>query len=144
MEHEYTLTREPGSDYGTPGTLRGPDGRVVCHMMEPPWRDNRTGMSCIPAGTYPVRHLPRSASGKYRDVYAIGGTGSRVGILIHKGNYAGDSAKGYRTDSYGCLMPCAGFGVVRGAFIGLGSGGGLARLHAATGRKPWRLTITGG
>lgn len=139
---DYHLSRETATAQGTPGVLRGPDGRIVCRMMELPWRDNRTGISCIPPGRYRVRHLPRSASGKYRDVYALDGTAPRVGILIHRGNAAGDTEQGCRTDSHGCLLPCTSWGVVRGQLLGLNSGGALARLHAATDRKPWMLTIT--
>lgn len=137
----YTLERGPSTDHGTPGVLLDPLGRIVCRMLELPWRDNATGLSCIPPGLYPVRHLPRSGSGKYRDVYALDDTGRRAGILIHKGNWAGDTSRGLRSHSHGCLLPCLTHGVVRGQLMGLASAGALARLHAATNRQPFLLLI---
>ena len=54
-------------------------------MLEPPWRDNERGVSCIPVGTYKVDFLPRSGSGKYRNVWWVRDVPGRGGILIHNG-----------------------------------------------------------
>lgn len=55
-------------------------------ILERPWLNNRSNISCIPSGGYKCRHLERSASGKYRNIYLIEGVRGRVGILTHNGN----------------------------------------------------------
>ena len=37
------------------------DGVVLCHTIELPWRDNATGISCIPEGRYQLvkRYSPK-------------------------------------------------------------------------------------
>lgn len=134
------LTRFASSDQGTPGVLAGPEG-VICRMMELPWRDNARGLSCIPAGLYRVEYLEQSASGKYRDVYHVLDVPERAGILIHPGNWAGARDRGWRTDSWGCLLPAHKHGRLAGQAAGLASRSGLASLHEATGRRGFDLEI---
>ena len=135
------LVRVSSSDQGTAGVLYGPDGEEICRMTELPWRDNARGRSRIPAGLYEVAYMERSASGKYHDVYHVLGVPERAGILIHPGNWAGDRTLGYRSDSWGCLLPCSKHGVLLGQFAGLASRSALARIHAITDRKGFILQI---
>ncbi len=135
-----TLRRLTGGDQGTPGLVLR-DGELVCRTMELPWRDNRPNVSRIPPGRYVCRYLARSASGHYHDVYHVTGIPHRAGILIHRGNWAGDRERGLRTDSWGCLLACSRFGRLLGQLAGLVSAGGLARLHAATGRRDFFLEV---
>ena len=137
---DLTLYRSGSTEQGTMGWLWG-DGVPVCFVMELPWRDNQSNVSCIPAGRYQVSYLPRSASGKYRDVYHVQDVPNRSGILIHPGNFAGDRQMGYQTDSWGCLLPATRFGVLGGQRAGLASRAALRKLHRLTHRKDFNLTI---
>ena len=137
---ELTLCRGATTDQGTVGWLMM-NYVPVCFVMELPWRDNQANVSCIPAGRYQVSYLPRSASGKYRDVYHVQDVPDRSGILIHPGNFAGDKQMGYQTDSWGCLLPATRLGVLGGQKAGLASRAALRKLHGLTHRKDFNLTI---
>ena len=107
-----TLTRIESSDHGTLGRLTAP-GLDRIWVMEPPWRDNRRGESCIPNGRYVVvpHHSPR-----YGRCLLVTGTGPRTHILVHPGNLGGDRALGLHTHTLGCQLPGLreGWLVVRG------------------------------
>ena len=67
---------------------------VVCFaILEPPDRNNEIGKSCIPKGSYAVKHY---SSKKYPNAFILQDTGVRTMILIHSGNYY--------THSQGCLL----------------------------------------
>jgi hypothetical protein len=68
--------------------------RFEGYSLEPPWRDNRIGESCIPPGLYDVR---RRWSRRYREHLIVEGTAPRSFILLHAGNYA--------RDTRGCILP---------------------------------------
>jgi len=127
-------------DQGTVGTLIGPAGRV-CYTLELPDRNNKAGLSRIPAGIYNVRYLKRSASGRFRDVYHIEGVKGRSGILAHGGNLAGDVLKGWLTHSHGCTLPARKLGILGGQFAGLMSKAAMRDIHKATGRKDFILEV---
>ncbi len=82
----------------TLGELRVYDSGGVLQMdgwaLEPPWRDNRIGESCIPPWLYDVR---RRWSRRYRDHLIVLGTAPRSFILLHAGNYP--------RDTRGCILP---------------------------------------
>ncbi len=65
--------------------------------LEPPWRGNRIGESCIPPGLYDVR---RRWSRRYRKHLIVLGTAPRSFILLHAGNYP--------RDTRGCILPGVG------------------------------------
>jgi len=146
-----TLRRQPDSDQGTPGAIF--DGaRRICFTMELPWRDNDPAgdgddiVSCIPAGTYKVTYLKRSASGKYEDVYHVHGVPNRSGVLIHSANYAGDTSKGWKSDLLGCIAPCRSIGEMtppgkKKQKAGIGSKLAMNDLHAVTGRQEFLLEV---
>lgn len=134
------LYRFHSDDEGTLGLLMA-EGLEICVMGELPWRDNRQDVSCIPVGTYTVDYLPRSASGKYRDVYHVRNVPGRGGILIHPGNFTGDKARGYRTHSWGCLLPGSRLGRLQGQRAVLASRAALRRLHDITERNGLLLEI---
>ena len=127
-----TLYRLTTSNSGTLGVLYGPNG-VICKVMEPPWRNNRRNVSCIPTGVYTVNYLRRSASGKYRDVYHIIGVENRGGILIHKGNLV--------SDTFGCLLPGMKYGLLRRRLAVLGSKTAVNKIHRITHRKRFKLHV---
>ena len=97
------LRRDLFDDHGTRGVLAAP-GLAPLHIMEPPWRDNRRGCSCIPPGVYPV--LPHR-SPRFRDCLLVTDVPGRSHILIHRGNLGGDRDKGFHTHTLGCLLPGA-------------------------------------
>ena len=146
------LRRGQSTDQGTPGALYDGDRRICC-TLELPWRDNDPAsdgddiVSSIPAGTYEVAYLARSASGKYTDVYQVLKVRGRSGILIHAANYAGDTSKGYVSDLLGCIAPCRSIGKLTPAgrkkqqTAGIGSRAAMNDLHAVTGRLGFTLEI---
>lgn len=77
-----TLNRYDALPQATMGVIHIP-GRTL-HTLELPWRNNRTNLSCIPTGTYPLKmHYGQ----RFRGVYRLGDVPGRTGILIHAGNY---------------------------------------------------------
>lgn len=107
--------------------------RFLCYTMEPPWRNNRPNISCIPQGEYEVEYLARSSSGKYKDCYWIKGVRGRKGILFHKGNLV--------TDTHGCVLPGLTLGTLKGRLAVLKSRQAVALIHSVTNRKGFRLNV---
>ncbi len=93
---EGTLNREFRDDFVTTGELvLNKDGEeaYVCCTLELTWMDNRTNISCIPAGEYNV--VPYSSE-KYPAAFEVQGVPGRSKILIHAGNFF--------TDTRGCIL----------------------------------------
>lgn len=134
------LYRAGSSNQGTPSVLLYL-GKKVCFFLELPNRHNQTNISRIPAGTYLCKYLPRSASGKYKDVYHVVNVPGRSGILQHPGNFAGDKALGFKTHSWGCQLPALRMGRLNGQMAGLGSRAALRKLHQLTQRQDFYLEI---
>ncbi len=141
MSNFLLLQRLTTGAQGTFGCLFDTADVALCWVVELPDRHNQPNHSCIPAGRYAVRYLPRSASGRYRNVYWLPAVPGRSGILIHPGNFAGDQAQGWRTDSWGCLLPALHLGLLAGQRAGLASRSALAHLHQHTGRRGFHLEI---
>lgn len=93
------LIRSASDDEGTIGHLIAPEFEAA--IIEPPWRDNEVGRSCIPEGEH-LCGLYESPT--YGQVYQVQQVPDRTWILIHAGNWAGDELKGYRSHSDGCLL----------------------------------------
>lgn len=88
---------------GTPGILIMKSFR--CMTLELPWYQNKTSISCIPPGEYEITYEKSSGEiGGRKDLYLLHDTEPRTGIFIHAGNYAGDKALGYKSNSYGCIL----------------------------------------
>lgn len=96
---ELTLNRITYSDEGTPGHIQV--GPHCFGTLEPPPRDNRPGESCIPPGRY---YVERTGTPSFPEHYVLKDVPGREGIVIHAGNFAGDPAKGYKTDTHGCIL----------------------------------------
>lgn len=129
----FTLIREASTPEGTPGILCGSLLPGPLQTIELPWLDNRPEVSCIPPGDYIMKWMP---SAKYkRPMLTLLNVPGRSGILFHTGNFAGDTTKGWRTDSNGCIFP----GMERGSLehaarqqrVVLRSGLALESLEAA-------------
>ena len=101
---KFTLVRLQTSDQGTLGRLISHDGNFQCLTLELPWRDNQFNISCIPAGEYHAeqKYSPRFDKALYR--LRDSETAPRSAILIHEGNFAGDTKKGYKSDAQGCIL----------------------------------------
>ncbi|MFG6457857.1 DUF5675 family protein [Roseateles sp. BYS96W] len=130
------LTRSPSTDEGTFGVLQF-DGQVL-HTTELPWRDNATGASCIPTGTYRCEIVQ---SPKFGRVYGVRDVPGRSNILIHAANYGGDKAKGLRSELLGCIAPCMVHGQLNGQMAGLQSRQALTELMAWAAGAPFELEI---
>lgn len=99
MERMDIVRLEEGTG-GTFGVLRM-DGEVFCVTLEPPYRDNRRDVSCIPPGEYGCRRV-RSPS--FGDTYEIENVPGRDHILFHRGNVVGDTR--------GCVLLGRSFGLL--------------------------------
>ena len=104
-------------------------------ILERPWLNNSPNVSCIPAGTYQVDYLHRSASGKYKRCYWIKGVPGRSAILIHSGNIV-DHSKG-------CLIIGKRRGWLAGQRAVLNSRTALGELYDVIGPNSFTLTIVG-
>jgi hypothetical protein len=98
------------SDHGTFGVVSAPCVGYSCFSLELPWRKNKVRMSRIPDGEYlcRIRNSP-----KFGITFHLQDVEGRSYILIHSLNFAGDTLKGWKTHSHGCI----GFGKSKG-FIG--------------------------
>lgn len=93
MTVKLTLRRLTFSpDSPTLGVLMRGD-TPVCVTLEDPWKDNRTGESCIPPGVYDC--VPHNGA-KYQNVWRLEGVPGRTAILIHAGNT--------QADTRGCIL----------------------------------------
>jgi len=71
------------------------DGKIVCHTIELPWKDNIGQVSCIPEGEYFIR---KRYSSKFRWHLEIIDVMNRSLILFHPANNALEELKG-------CIAP---------------------------------------
>ena len=94
------IQRFQSDDQGTLGYV-SVDGRHFCKSIELPWRNNERSYSCIPDGIYKVKIRK---SKKYGKIYWVLEVENRSWILIHSGNFAGDSKKGWIAHSEGCIL----------------------------------------
>lgn len=99
--HTVYLNRFAKSNQGTFGIWACPAFGFSCFSLELPWRNNATGISCIPTDTYIVKSR---WSKKYGWHFHITNVKGRSWILLHSGNFAGDETLGYRTHSHGCIL----------------------------------------
>lgn len=79
---------------GTNGVLYV-NGQALCKTIELPWLDNKSRVSCIPEGTYPV--VKRTSSKFGQHLYIIN-VPSRDLILFHPANNA-------LKELNGCIAP---------------------------------------
>ena len=132
----FTLTRTETSDQGTFGTISG-EGQIL-HTAELPWRQNLSKISCIPPGSYICRPY---SSPRFPNAYEVRNVPGRSAILIHSGNYAGDTAKGYRSDVEGCILLGLGRGMLNGQEVVISSRDALSRFRALVGQNSFELVV---
>jgi len=85
--------------------------------LEREWKDNRTGISCIPAGNYKCK---RVQSPKFGNTFEVTNVPKRTHILFHKGNLD--------DDSHGCILIGEQFGDIKGSSGILSSKAGFNEL----------------
>jgi len=112
------LKRVAGDDNRSFGVIVK-DNFPLCVTLEDPWKDNKVGLSCIPAGTYKVVRVHSPHFGSVWQVLDVPG---RTHILIHKGNTA--------QDTEGCILAGSRFGRLSGRPAVLASGAAYAVLEA--------------
>lgn len=131
-----TLCRLKRSDQGTRGMLIA-DG-FACHTLELPWRENARSISCIPAGEYPVEIR---ISPKYGEIYWVKDVPKRTYILIHSGNWAGDTSKGYKSHVNGCILLGKDRGILSNQWAVLNSRITVKRFMQHMGNDKFKLRI---
>lgn len=130
------LSRFQSGVEGTFGLLWS--GGFSTFIIELPWRDNEKQKSCIPVGLYLCewRKSPR-----FGWCYQVTGVPGRSNILIHSGNYAGSVDDGFKSHSYGCLLPASKLGILDGQKAGLISKPAVRRLNEFLNKEPFLLEI---
>ena len=135
MKNVY-LIRTKMSDMGTEGMLVT-DG-FDCKTFELPWRDNKKSISCIPEGSYNVK---MRISPKYGKVYWVSDVPNRSFILIHSGNFAGDTSKKFKTHVNGCILLGKNRGLLAGQLAVLNSRITVKRFQNKLQLQPFTLNI---
>lgn len=106
-----SLYRYASSNQGTKGiAITGLEGFESFCVIELPWRNNEPNYSCIPDGEYLCNFRVSKRFGKH---YILQNVNGRTWILTHSGNLAGDTKRGWKTHSHGCLLPGMRFGKLR-------------------------------
>lgn len=132
------LVRTERSDEGTFGFLDVKN--TLLRTAEPPWRDNQIMRSSIPFGIYQCS-LVRSP--RFGWAYQVHDVPGRAHILIHAGNWAGDSTKGFITNTDGCILLGMELGVLEGQKAVVRSGEAVAKLFELTDKEPFTLYVSG-
>jgi len=135
------LIRTVTSDQGTEGFLTQLENNFFCRTLELPWRDNKRSVSCIPAGKYVVKIRQ---SPKYGKIYWVTKVPDRSWILIHSGNWAGDTGKGFKTHVQGCILLGRKHGSLADQRAVLTSRPTVKEFMRTMNYEPFKLTIVGG
>ena len=96
------------SDLGTKGVI-SENGIKICDTLELHEENNKNRESHIPIGKYLCKIVN---SPKFGKVYEITNVPNRGNVLIHSGNFAGDTDKGYKSDVLGCVELGNGYGII--------------------------------
>lgn len=134
--NEALLVRSSTSDQGTFGTITV--NGLMLYTAELPWRDNKTGVSCVPPDSYLCEYW---SSAKYKKAYHLIGVPNRSAILIHQGNFAGDTAKGYKSNVLGCILVGLSIGTIGNQKAVLSSILALDKLINVIGKNNFILNI---
>jgi len=132
------LIRTESSAQGTLGMLLVNDMRF--YTIELPWKENQRSKSCIPYGEYACELIN---SPHFGEVYQIKDVPGRTHILMHPGNWAGDTEQGYRTDSDGCVLLGEAPGNIANQLCVTSSKKALNHFMYITAGAPFSLIISG-
>ena len=133
-----TLYRIRSRDDGTFGVLVTKGG-FGCVTVELPWRKNKGWVSCIPAGEYEFKLVNSPKHGECYEAVKV--PGGRSHIQIHSANWAGDKAKGFKSQLHGCIAPGREIRKITGQYGVTNSSVTTVALEQALGKKPFELTI---
>jgi len=134
-----TIRRQPSTDHGTFGRLSVDGHAFTAYTGELPWRDNRKGASCIPAGIY---HCIWALSPRFkRSTYRLVEVPGRSGVLIHPANLVGDRALGLQAQVQGCIVLGERLGWIGGQRAILRSMPSVRNFETLMGGKPFDLEI---
>ena len=124
-----TLTRFEMTPDGTFGKVVT-DNLFQCLSLEKPWHDNKTDISCIPAGSYECAVIDSPHFGK---VYGLKEVKDRTDVLIHAANW--------ERQLKGCIALGRAEGVVLGIRGIMGSRDAVAGFMADMDNEPFMLTV---
>ena len=133
------ISRIFGSDeQGTAGVMYT-EG-FSCYTLELPWKRNTKNISCIPEGVYKCsfKHSP-----KFGPVYQVEDVPGRTHILLHAGNWAGDTQRGFLSDVEGCILLGDNLGELKGQRALINSRKALNRFLAFANSEDFALCIIG-
>lgn len=127
---QFFLKRISNTDYGVFGVLL--EGAIpFAATLEPPWRDNKVNVSCIPVGLY---RCERMQSHKFGMTFKVVGVKGRSDILFHKGNF--------EKDTQGCVLIGEEFDTIDGKAVITRSGKGYSEfMQRLDGEDEFALNI---
>ena len=130
---DIELRRFPLSANGTIGQWYV-DGQAICCTLELPWEDNKKDISCIPAGTYTLKH---TYSPKFkRFTWEVLNVPNRTGIRLHTANEV--------SEIEGCIAPCMRLELRNGNFFGVNSKIALNKIESCLNvENSYIIKITG-
>ena len=137
---DVLLVRSESSPHGTFGQMiiRGMPGPCT---LEPPWKDNRSNVSCIPTGQYRcVWHR----SPRFGWVYLVTDVPGRGHVLIHPGNFGGSVEDGLKTHTHGCILLGSRRGVIGNQKAVLVSRTATRAFFEKMGHNPFLLSMIKG
>lgn len=138
VDTRLTLMRQFTSDQGTLGHLLDETNQRLFYTLELPWRDNRRKISCIPLGEYLCTWV---RSPRFGWVYTVNDIPDRSHVLIHSGNLAGDTSKGFTSHVEGCILLGNYKGSVNGQLAVLSSRPAVSRFNSLMDKESFILKI---
>lgn len=133
------LFRIEQSEQGSLGILS--TNNFWCYTIEPNWYNNIRQYSCIPTGEYNV--IIRT-SPKYGKIYWVTKVNGRSWILMHSGNYGGDTRKKYKSHTMGCILLGKKKGFLGGQRAVLNSRITVKKFQRLMSWETFKLNIIGG
>lgn len=133
------LTRKDSDAEGTSGKLVFND-EIIAYTLEPQWFGNQVNRSCIPTGNYLCRLVD---SPKFGTVYQVQHVENRTHILLHSGNFAGDTKTSIslKADSRGCILLGKLDGKLQGQRAVLASRNAIRDFHQLLNKQDFKLTV---
>ncbi len=132
-----TLIRLESSDQGTFGKII--TSGLTLFTGELPWRENKSNVSCIPAGRYKCSwtYSPRFR----RHMYLVHPVVDRTGIRKHSANLMGSVDKGFKAQLNGCISLGEKLGWIENQKAVLLSVTAMRRFESHMKREPFELEV---
>lgn len=130
---ELTLYRILEANGATIGVLRGLSRTL--YTLEEAWRANKTGISCIPAGTYQCAPHGWEAGTKVKkpQTWELQNVPGRSAVLIHIGNTT--------KDTEGCILAGMGMSVTQMLSAVSDSRIAIELMRKEVGKRTFTLTV---